>query len=216
MEGRSLEPHDPSRLRISDDDRHKVAEVLRTAAGDGRIDLDELDERLEQTYAAKTYADLVPITADLPVQATGHAVAPAPRPRTPSAPGPRYPSSFAVMSETKRQGSWSVAEQHTAAAVMGSVLLDMREATFEAREVTVVANVIMGEVKVVVDPHTVVILEGVPIMGEFKQDRDRAAHQPTPDSPVVRVKGFALMGSVRVQRKPLPGSSRRRGITGRP
>ena len=34
---------------------------------DGRIDLEELDERLEATYAARTYADLVPITADLPV-----------------------------------------------------------------------------------------------------------------------------------------------------
>jgi hypothetical protein len=46
--------HPSARLRISDDDRHRVAEVLRTAAGEGRIDLDELDERLEATYAAKT------------------------------------------------------------------------------------------------------------------------------------------------------------------
>ena len=47
-------------LRVSDEDRHKVAEILREAAGEGRIDLEELDERLEATYAAKTYADLVP------------------------------------------------------------------------------------------------------------------------------------------------------------
>ena len=53
-------------MRISDADRNKVAEVLREAAGDGRIDFDELDERLEATYAAKTYAELVPITHDLP------------------------------------------------------------------------------------------------------------------------------------------------------
>ena len=61
-----LERPDPAQLRISDDDRHRVAEVLREAAGEGRIDLDELDQRLEATYAAKTYADLVPITVDLP------------------------------------------------------------------------------------------------------------------------------------------------------
>ena len=41
--------------------------MLRQAAGDGRIDLAELDERLEATYAAKTYGELVPITVDLPV-----------------------------------------------------------------------------------------------------------------------------------------------------
>ena len=57
---------DPDQLRISDADRHKVAEVLRDAAGEGRLDLDELDERLEATYAAKVYADLVPIVVDLP------------------------------------------------------------------------------------------------------------------------------------------------------
>src|SRR5688572_32079706 len=70
MEG-ELEPRwqaDPARMRISDTERHQVAEILRQAAGEGRIDLTELDERLEATYAAKTYADLVPLTADLPVR----------------------------------------------------------------------------------------------------------------------------------------------------
>ena len=38
-------PHDPSLMRISDADRQRVADVLRDAAGEGRIDLDELDER---------------------------------------------------------------------------------------------------------------------------------------------------------------------------
>ena len=52
-------------LRVSDKERHEVAEVLREAAGEGRITLEELDERLEATYAARTYADLVPLTADL-------------------------------------------------------------------------------------------------------------------------------------------------------
>src|SRR5512144_713803 len=61
---------DPSRLRISDHDRHQVAEVLRLAAGEGRIDLEELEERLDATYQAKTYGELVPITADLPVRST--------------------------------------------------------------------------------------------------------------------------------------------------
>ena len=37
-----MDAQDPSQLRISDDDRHKVAEVLREAAGEGRIDMDEL------------------------------------------------------------------------------------------------------------------------------------------------------------------------------
>lgn len=41
-----MEQYDPSQMRVSDEDRHKVAEVLREAAAQGRIDLEELDERL--------------------------------------------------------------------------------------------------------------------------------------------------------------------------
>ena len=53
-------------MRVSDADREQAAEVLREAAGQGRISMDELDERLELAYAAKTYADLAAVTRDLP------------------------------------------------------------------------------------------------------------------------------------------------------
>lgn len=41
-------------------------EQLRDAAAEGRIDLDELDSRLEQALKSKTYAELAVLTADLP------------------------------------------------------------------------------------------------------------------------------------------------------
>ena len=53
-------------LRVSDADREQVTEVLREAAGQGRITLDELDTRIDATYNAKTYAELEVITRDLP------------------------------------------------------------------------------------------------------------------------------------------------------
>jgi hypothetical protein len=58
--------------RISDADRERVAELLRRAAGDGRLDIEELEQRLESAYAAKTYGELVPITQDLPVAGASH------------------------------------------------------------------------------------------------------------------------------------------------
>lgn len=212
---RGLQPRDPGQLRISDDDRHRVAEILRHAAGEGRIDFSELDERLEATYSAKTYADLVPITADLPVHPTARPQVPVSRQPTPArapvGPGtPSYTSSLALMSETKRQGVWVVNEQHTAFAMMGSVQLDLREAYFTAREVTINAVSIMGEVKIIVNPHTQVLVEGVPIMAEFTESRAKAAAEITADSPVVRVRGLALMASVSVQRRAMPGETRRR------
>src|SRR6187402_1119782 len=90
---------DPAQLRISDSERHQVAEILREAAGEGRLDMDELDQRLEATYAARTYADLVPITLDLPAH-PHQRPAPARRPAAPPTvvPGPDRESHFAILS----------------------------------------------------------------------------------------------------------------------
>jgi hypothetical protein len=52
--------------RAADGDREAVAERLRVAAGDGRINLVELEERLERAFAAKTYGELDELVADLP------------------------------------------------------------------------------------------------------------------------------------------------------
>lgn len=199
----------PERLRVSDKERHQVAEVLREAAGEGRITLDELDERLEATYAARTYADLVPLTADLPAAGGVHLPVLRPTAGVPVTRGPAYENSWAVMAETKRTGLWEVGPTHTAFALMGSVVLDLRQAHFAAREVKIAANTVLGSVEVVVDAHVQVVLEGTPVMGEFGEARG-IAYEPHPDAPLVRLTGVALMGSVTVRRKAPPGTTKRR------
>lgn len=53
-------------LRIGDAERNRVTEALHEHYAQGRLTREELDERLDATLAAKTFADLRPITADLP------------------------------------------------------------------------------------------------------------------------------------------------------
>jgi hypothetical protein len=53
-------------LRAADVDRNFVAERLKAALDEGRLSLSEYDERLRDTYAAKTYGDLDKILDDLP------------------------------------------------------------------------------------------------------------------------------------------------------
>src|SRR5918999_833768 len=57
---------DRSHIRISDADRAATAERLRIAVDEGRLDLTEYDARLRSAYAATTYGELEPVTADLP------------------------------------------------------------------------------------------------------------------------------------------------------
>src|SRR5680860_1137813 len=164
MEG-GMERRDLSQLRISDDDRHRVAELLRHAAGEGRIDFEELDQRLEAAYSAKTYGDLVPITADLPSKANPKA--PAVRQPSSMVPATSYSQSLSVMSDNTRKGVWNVPEQHTAFAMMGSVTLDLREAQFETHEVTINAVAIMAGIDIIVNASTVVIMDGLGLTGAF-------------------------------------------------
>src|SRR4051795_6887364 len=63
--GTSPRPPGPE-LRAADADRERVAEVLRDALAEGRLDMEEFEERLEATYSARTYGELTPIPRDLP------------------------------------------------------------------------------------------------------------------------------------------------------
>jgi Domain of unknown function (DUF1707) len=53
-------------MRAGDSERQEVADRLKAALDEGRLDLHEYDERLGQTYAAKTYGDLDRLVTDLP------------------------------------------------------------------------------------------------------------------------------------------------------
>ncbi|TQL69823.1 cell wall-active antibiotic response 4TMS protein YvqF [Nocardioides albertanoniae] len=198
---------DPS-LRVSDADRHKVADILREAAGEGRLEIDELDERLDATFKAKTYADLIPITVDLP--ATGTPVPPASLSKSAAgsdlaifAATPIESQLFvAIMSGVDRRGVWTVPATGNVIALMGGAELDLRQAQFSAQETVIYANAIMGGVNITVGPEVQVVMQGVGIMGGYVGPR---GIEPT-GGPVLRVKGLALMGGVNVFRKPLKGA----------
>ncbi|MGH3927586.1 MAG: DUF1707 SHOCT-like domain-containing protein, partial [Pseudonocardiaceae bacterium] len=55
-----------SGMRAGDTDRERVAEQLRAAHAEGRLDLAEYDERVQRVWAARTYGELETLTADLP------------------------------------------------------------------------------------------------------------------------------------------------------
>jgi Domain of unknown function (DUF1707) len=68
---RAVQPHAPAPapsgpIRVGDDDRERVVELLRGQAVAGRLDADELEERLERAYAARYGADLQVTLAELP------------------------------------------------------------------------------------------------------------------------------------------------------
>jgi uncharacterized protein DUF1707/cell wall-active antibiotic response 4TMS protein YvqF len=194
-----LVPNDPSLMRASDADRERVAQVLHKAAADGRLDLHELDERLGATYSAKTYGELVPITADLGVPSPAvraSASTSAALDRVGGVPGPTV--SFAFWSGCDRKGDWVVPSYHNAVAIMGGVSLDLTQARFAEAETTINVFAFWGGVEIIVPEEVTVVVSGVGFMGAFD---NRTTVTPTvPGGPVVRITGLALMGGVDVKR----------------
>ncbi len=78
-------------MRAGDSDRQAVADKLKQALDEGRLDLAEYDERLQRAYAAKTYGDLKGLLDDLPT-ATLPERAAATEPAATAAPVPQLSS----------------------------------------------------------------------------------------------------------------------------
>ncbi|GGR78533.1 hypothetical protein GCM10010252_16520 [Streptomyces aureoverticillatus] len=207
-------------LRASDADRERVAEELREALAEGRLDMGEFDERLDAAYRARTYGDLAPLTRDLP-----SAVPPGPKVSMVKRAGdgetgeidwserivrgePSSRGAFAFWGGFSRKGGWTVGRLFTSFAMWGGGEIDLREARFAERDVVIRCFAVMGGIQVTVPPELNVTVKGFGLMGGFGDDATGAG---TPGSPRVTVTGFALMGGVGVERKRRRAGRRRLG-----
>ncbi|MDG4859097.1 DUF1707 domain-containing protein [Streptomyces sp. T-3] len=189
-------------LRASDADRERVAERLRDAVAEGRLDMEEFEERLDAAYKARTYSELEPLTLDLPATGTNAALASAPSgdwaDRIVGGEGSSA-GGVAIMGGFSRKGVWTAPRRFNCFAFWGGGDIDLREANFAAPEVTVNCVAIMGGMDVIVPPGVEVVVRGFGLMGGF--DHRLSGEPGEPGAPRVIVTGFAFWGGVGVQRK---------------
>jgi Domain of unknown function (DUF1707)/Cell wall-active antibiotics response 4TMS YvqF len=202
---RSGPPARSPQLRVSDADREQVAEVLRQAAGDGRLTMDELDERLSSAYAARTFADLAPLTNDLPATTAVPGAAPAghwsgvPSRRIGGTPTSRI--GIAILGGFSRRGRWVAPRHFTAVTVLGGGSIDLRDAEFSEPELTIHAYTLMGGIDITVPEDVEVVVHGVPIMGGVDGPGGGSGHPPPPGAAKVTVVAVALLGGIEVKVK---------------
>ncbi|MCX4801296.1 DUF1707 domain-containing protein [Streptomyces sp. NPDC058682] len=208
-------------LRASDADRDRVVERLRDAVAEGRLDMEEFEERLDAAYKSRTYAELEPLTRDLPAPAGGPLGGPVAPPTAAAEPwtgriggGGSSAVAVAVMSGFQRKGRWTVPARFDAVAFWGGGELDLREADFAQREVVINCVAIMGGIEITVPPGVEVDVRGFGFMGAFDQ-RDTPGPSE-PGAPRVVVTGFAFWGGVEVKvkkrKRPLDGPSLRKEL----
>jgi hypothetical protein len=143
-------------LRASHDDRDRVVDLLRVAAGDGRLTADELDERVEAALTARTYSELTALVSDLP-SARGAAVGiPEAKPR----------ELLRIQSHSgsvRRDGRWLVPQRMEVRVSSGSVTLDFTQAVVTWPSLEIDAEVRSGSLTLVTKPGIVVDTDDVAI-----------------------------------------------------
>lgn len=192
--------------RASDRDRHAVVERLQWASAEGRLTAAERDERIAAAYAAKTLADLAPLTVDLPAEPVGPGAGAPGVPGAPAGAGEGIRLTVAILSGTERKGRWRPARHTIAVAMMGGCELDLREAVLPPDELVITAVAVMGGIEVTVPEGVEVEMTGFAFMGG--REYQVADVAPRPGAPLIRVRAYAFMGGVEVKSKPARGGKR--------
>ncbi|MGZ4433502.1 MAG: DUF1707 SHOCT-like domain-containing protein [Trebonia sp.] len=152
--GRGDEVASQDDLRASHEDRDRVVEVLRVAAGDGRLTAEELDERLERALTARTFGELATLIRDLPAApdfVTGEPV-----------PAPKDLASIDCQSSVARRGGgWLVPQRMEVRATSGSVTLDFTEAVISRPTLLINADMRSSSLRLVTKPGVLVDTDDV-------------------------------------------------------
>ncbi|NYI98050.1 hypothetical protein HNR12_004327 [Streptomonospora nanhaiensis] len=197
--GNGTSPDHPARgMRASDRDRDAVARILQDAAGEGRITLEELEERLDRTYRARTYADLEPITADLPgdrVVPPPVGLAPRPRANRPQADAPLVMRAKA--GTIARRGNWYVPRRVEVSNPYGDIRLDFRQATLLSDVIHIEVHGPWGQTKIIL-PESATARAKVDTSWFGSLDSE-VPEVPAPPAPHFRITGSVKGGSLKVR-----------------
>ena len=177
-------------LRASHADRDRIAEQLRVAAGDGRLTMEELDERLEKALSARTGSELAVLVTDLPAAPqTGAALEPA-------AQAKELTQIEVSSGSVTRQGRWVVPLAAEVKVGSGSVKLDLTQAVLTNPTLRIQATVRSGSLTIVTRPGIEVIMDEVSINSGSTKVRPPKEAGSVPTTLRVEVSGNVRSGSI--------------------
>jgi hypothetical protein len=185
----------PGSERVSDDQREATVEALRAATVQGRLGYDELEARLDATFAATTRADLRALVADLSADPGAPLVRPLAE--VAEAWGPtRF--GFALMRGQRRTGGWLVAKRCWFVTVMGSSEIDLNAARFVDPDTRIRVVTIMGSATIRVPVGLDVKVAKLAVVGA--NDMELGTRLAAPAAPILRLQLLSIMGAAKVRR----------------
>lgn len=115
-------------------------------------------------------------------------------------------SAFTMLSEQKREGPWSPAWHNEFTSVVGSTIIDLREALLPRGTVEIELKAFMAETQIIIPPGLQVTIDCSTVLAEIEQDEPFVDVDPLPTR--LKVTGTVVLGHV-VIRERLRGETRR-------
>ena len=193
----------PPALRASDAERERTAETLRRAMGEGRLTVDELEDRLRSAYTVPTVRELELLVSDVTVPpSAGHVTVPRAGASSrgvtvrEGAGGDRWVVS--IMSGHERKGRWRIAARCTVLNIMGGSDIDLNDVELSDPVTQLNVYSVMGGGDVRVPDGVQVEVSDVAIMGG---NDVRLGDDVVPlGGPVIRIRVVSIMGGCGVSR----------------
>lgn len=194
--------------------RQRAIDALCEHFANDALSVDEFERRIDRAHKAESLEEIRGLLVDLPSgdlpvrqeDVPGTAIQ-RPQAAVPASRVKERGFMLAALGGVERKGRWIPARQNYAFSVMGGMVLDFREALLPPGETEVWIFAAMGGAEIIVPPGLPVECDGFALLGGFDYGDD-AVVSPDPDMPILRVRGFCLMGGVEVATR-LPGETAR-------
>lgn len=185
-------------LRASDAERERTTEILSRAAATGQLDVEELDERLQAAWSARTRADLERLVADVGVDSGADLTQPpaSGRVKVVGHEGSRWIVS--IMGGNDRCGRWRIAKRCTVLNIMGGSNLDLCDAELSDQVTELNFFSVMGGGEIRVPDDVRIDISKFALMGGHEVRLGDAT--PPPTSPLIRIRLVSIMGGAQVKR----------------
>jgi hypothetical protein len=199
-------------LRASDAEREHAVEILGDAAAEGRLSINELDERIQSAYATHTVGELTALLADVSPYGLSGNLFESPRHSDRAVAGREGPGArrvVSIMGGNHRRGYWRIAKRCSVVSIMGAGEIDLCDVELTHAVTRLNVYSVMGGAEIRVPAGVRVQVSKLAFMGGNDVHLDDQA--PRPDDPLIHIRLVSIMGGakVRVGRKPNRSARRR-------
>ncbi len=199
-------------LRASDAEREHAVEMLGDAAAEGRLSVDELDERIESAYATRSVGELDRLLADVSPDTTSDEHTLASYHRSDCIVVREGPGGtrrvISIMGGNDRRGHWRIAKRCTVVSIMGGSEIDLCDVELSHPVTQLNVYSAMGGATIRVPNGVRLQVSKLAIMGA--NDVHLGDRPPRPGGALIRIRLVSIMGGSKVRAGRKPSRTERR------